>query len=45
MVAEKTRQFRRELLDELVDGVKTHEEMFGQDGLLKQLTGRLVGVP
>jgi putative transposase len=36
------KQFRPELLDELLQGVKTPEEMFGQDGLLKQLTGRLV---
>ena len=42
MTAEKTREFRPELLDELIGGVKTHDEMFGQDGLLKQLTGRLV---
>jgi len=42
MGAEKTKQFRPELLDELLQGVKTHEEMFGRDGLLKQLTGRLV---
>jgi putative transposase len=42
MGAEKTREIRAELLDELLQGVKTHEEMFGQDGLLKQLTGRLV---
>jgi putative transposase len=42
MGTEKTKQFRPELLDELLQGVKTHEEMFGQDGLLKQLTGRLV---
>jgi putative transposase len=42
METEKTRRFRPELLDELLDGVKTHEEMFGQGGLLKQLTGRLV---
>jgi putative transposase len=42
MEADKTRQFRAEVLDELLNGVKTHEEMFGQDGLLKQLTGRLV---
>jgi putative transposase len=42
MGAKKTQQFRPELLDELLHGVKTHEEMFGQDGLLKHLTGRLV---
>jgi len=42
MEAEKRKQFRPELLDELLNGVKTHEEMFGQEGLLKQLTGRLV---
>ncbi len=36
------KEFRPELLDELLRGVKTHEEMFGKDGLLKQLTGRLV---
>jgi putative transposase len=38
----KKQQFRPELLDELLQGVKTHDEMFGRDGLLKQLTGRLV---
>jgi len=32
MEAKKTNEIRSELLDEL-HGVKTHEEMFGQDGL------------
>jgi putative transposase len=44
MMTEKSEKkgFRPEVLDELLQGVKTHEEMFGRDGLLKQLTGRLV---
>jgi putative transposase len=42
MQAVKEKEIRPELLDELLRGVKTHEEMFGQDGLLKRLTGRLV---
>ncbi|MHB1843355.1 MAG: IS256 family transposase [Deltaproteobacteria bacterium] len=33
---------RPELLDELLKGVSTQEDMFGPDGLLKRLTGRLV---
>jgi putative transposase len=41
MQAEK-KEIRAELLDELLSGVKTHEEMFGTDGLLKRLTGKLV---
>src|SRR5262245_46357172 len=31
-----------ELLDQLLDGAKTQEEIFGTNGLLKQLTGALV---
>src|SRR3984885_8332874 len=42
MIGDVKKQFRSELLDELLQGVKTHDEMFGQEGLLKQLTGRLV---
>jgi transposase-like protein len=39
---EKKNAIRGELLDELLQGVSTQEEMFGQDGLLKRLTGQLV---
>jgi putative transposase len=42
MESEKDKGIRAELLDELLRGVKTHDEMFGPDGLLKRLTGRLV---
>ena len=42
MQSEKNKEIRAELLDELLRGVKTHDEMFGPDGLLKRLTGRLV---
>src|SRR5215471_12922055 len=42
MQSEKDQEIRAEVLDELLRGVKTHEEMFGPDGLLKRLTGRLV---
>jgi putative transposase len=33
--------FRPDLLDELLQGVKTPEEFFGKNGLLKRLTGAL----
>lgn len=36
------KEIRPELLDELLNGVSTKEDMFGPNGLLKQLTGRLV---
>lgn len=39
---DKAKEIRPELLDELLQGVKTQEEMFGRDGLLKRLSGRLV---
>ena len=42
MGLEKVKDIRPELLDELLRGVKTQEEMFGPEGLLKRLTGRLV---
>lgn len=32
----------RETLDELLAGVSTQEDLFGQDGLLKELTRRLL---
>jgi putative transposase len=41
-VTTKTNDIRPELLDELLKGVKTHDDMFGAGGLLKNLTGRLV---
>ena len=39
---EKSNGIRPELLDELLKGVSTQEDLFGTDGLLKRLTGRLV---
>lgn len=38
----KPNGIRPELLDELLKGVSTQEQMFGPDGLLKRLTGKLV---
>jgi putative transposase len=37
-----TEKIRPELLDELLRGVRTQEDMFGPEGLLKRLTGKLV---
>lgn len=37
-----TKKIRNELVDELLQGVSTQEDLFGPKGLLKQLTGRLV---
>lgn len=39
---ERANGIRAELLDELLTGVKTQEDMFGPEGLIKRLTGRLV---
>lgn len=39
---EKANGIRTELLDELLVGVSTQEDMFGPQGLLKRLTGKLV---
>jgi putative transposase len=39
---ESNNGIRPELLDELVQGVSTQEELFGAEGLLKRLTGKLV---
>lgn len=36
------REFREELLDELLSGAKTQEQMFGAEGLLPQLTAALL---
>ncbi len=38
----KDKRIRRELLDELLAGYKTPEELTGPEGLLKRLTGALV---
>ena len=38
----KDRKIRRELLDELLAGYKTPEDLTGPEGILKQLTGALV---
>ena len=38
----KDRKIRRELLDELLAGYKTPEDLTGPGGILKQLTGALV---
>ena len=35
-------KIRPELLDELLKGVTTEEALFGQEGVLKRLTGALV---
>jgi putative transposase len=42
METSKPNGIRPELLDELLKGVSTQEQMFGPDGLLKRLTGKLV---
>jgi putative transposase len=39
---DKSKRIRPELLDELLEGVSTQEDMFGPEGLIKQLTGKLV---
>jgi putative transposase len=36
------KKIRPEVLDELLQGISTQEEMFGPEGLIKQLTGKLV---
>jgi putative transposase len=36
------KEFRSELIDELLGGAKTKEAIFGEGGVLKQLTGALV---
>lgn len=38
----KRNDIRPEILDELLEGVSTQEHLFGQNGLLKKLTGQLV---
>ena len=42
MRSKKKKKFRDELLDELLDGAKTQEEIFGPNGVLKQMTAALV---
>jgi putative transposase len=42
MRMDKPNGIRPELLDELLVGVSTQEDLFGAEGLLKQLTGKLV---
>lgn len=37
-----TKDIRSDLVDELLQGVSTQEDMFGPNGLIKRLTGRLV---
>lgn len=41
-MASKKKKFREELLDELLGGAKTQEEIFGPDGVLKQMTAAIV---
>ncbi len=41
-MAKKKRKYRAELLDELLGGAKTQEEIFGPDGVLKQMTAAIV---
>ncbi len=41
-MARKKRKYRAELLDELLGGAKTQEEIFGPDGVLKQMTAAIV---
>lgn len=36
-------KFADDILDELLKGVKTQEDLFGKDGLVKGLTGQLLG--
>ncbi len=36
------RKIRDELLDELLEGAKTQEALFGPEGVIKRLTGALV---
>jgi len=39
---DKANGIRPELLDKLLKGVSTREQMFGPDGLLKRLMGKVV---
>ena len=41
-MAAKKKKYRDELLDELLGGAKTQEEIFGPDGVLKQMTAAIV---
>ena len=36
---------REEMLDELLGAARTQEDLFGKDGLLKQLSKRFMGKP
>ncbi len=42
LTEDKSRAIRPELLDELLAGYKSPEDLVGEDGLLKQLVGALV---